>query len=350
MRRLFVRELSNTVSCSNPPVKSVHMLEELDWLNRQYSSKVAPLFEQQGPILEHELASLVHLWNIKQPKYQLRVDKLERLYQRIIDMLATDEVRNGLSAEVCSYLKKNGHFRRSVLLNAMVLTLWITKRRTSMCLLQNTLALTEEDLENCWKSIASIVLSQSMELPPSLKAFMFLHEQELMVVGRRLRDYLLLVGSLDETVEDTPRNYLTRMEEHVLLRCHQLNQHFRGDLLNFLVVNLQLLQTESNNGVDSVLFQATIDQFLLCCVYSGTLLRTGRSANFNDMLSSYAELSVKEDAVGRVCADLTIIDYYNTHYLRFLRAQGDVKGLLERTPGEGFVVREEFVEVLDYLK
>jgi hypothetical protein len=250
-----------------------------------------------------------------------------------------DEQKNGLSAEVCSYLRKNNNFRKSILLNTIALTLWITKRKTSMNLLQNTLTLTEDELENCWKSISFIVMSPSMELPLSLKAFMFLHEQELMLVGRRLKDYFMMVGGLDESMDDPPRNYLARMQEHVYLRCHQFSQHFRHDLQNFLIFNLQALQFESNSGLDDMLFQATIDQFLLCCIYSGTLLRIGKSANFNEILSSYTNLTVKEEPVGWVAPQLTIIDYYNSHYLKFLRGQGETSSLLQRTPSDSYLIR-----------
>lgn len=93
----------------------------------------------------------------------------------MMEALLADEMRTGVSVEVCSYLKKNSHFRKSVLLNCTVLMLWITKRKMSFPLVKATLSLSEEDLEVCWRGVSYIVVSQSLELPASLRAFMFMY-------------------------------------------------------------------------------------------------------------------------------------------------------------------------------
>lgn len=45
---------------------------------------------------------------------------------------------------------------------------------------------------------------------------------------------------------------------------------------------------------------------------------------------------------------MSIIDYYNKHYIGFLRKQGDLNSLIDRTP-QDTIIREDFMEMLDYL-
>lgn len=62
----------------------------------------------------------------------------------------------------------------------------------------------------------------------------------------------------------------------------------------------------------------TLDQFVICCIYAGTLLKTAKSANFNSLLKAYYGIQVKQENVGRINSQTTIIDYYNSHIVKFI--------------------------------
>jgi hypothetical protein len=82
------------------------------------------------------------------------------------------------------------------------------------------------------------------------------------------------------------------MHDPVYLRAYQLNKHYQTDLLSYFWFHLETIRTESDN-FEVMLFQATIDQFLVCCIYSGLFLKSTKLPNFNDILSIYNELMIK---------------------------------------------------------
>jgi hypothetical protein len=49
---------------------------------------------------------------------------------------------------------------------------------------------------------------------------------------------------------------------------------------------------------------------------------------------------------------LTIIDYYNNYYVKFLKGQGDIRSLFTRLPERHMDVeiREEFIQILDIFR
>jgi hypothetical protein len=120
----------------------------------------------------------------------LRQERLENLFLRVTDSLLYEEMRNGLSSEVTESIAKNMEFVKSVFINCLVLGEWITKRRLVWPRIVECFGLTDIDKEASWKTISLIVQATTLNMPESLKLFMFNYEHCLFVTKLKIKDYL----------------------------------------------------------------------------------------------------------------------------------------------------------------
>lgn len=64
------------------------------------------------------------------------------------------------------------------------------KRKQAWTKIIETFELNEYDKESIWKTISLIVSASGLNMPNSLKVFMFYHEHGLLITGLKLKDYL----------------------------------------------------------------------------------------------------------------------------------------------------------------